>query len=113
MIATTETLRKELVPISDEISTVTPLSSWNYEAGLVLFQPRQGRDEKWIVHTDAEVISYVLEGQGRLRMQEEESTVGPGVICHISENTPHDFVAEGDTPLLMFYVTIKTNSEAA
>ena len=52
------------------------------------------------------------KGQGRLRLQEEESTVAPGVICHISVNTPHDFVAEGDTPLLMFFVTIKVNSAA-
>ncbi len=112
MITTTETLLKELVPISDEISMVTPLSFRNYQAGLVLFQPRQREDEKWITHTDAEVICYVVEGQGRLRLQEEESTVGPGVICHISVNTPHDFLAEGDEPLLMFYVTVKVNSEA-
>ncbi|MFQ5611616.1 MAG: hypothetical protein ACE5H9_05730 [Anaerolineae bacterium] len=25
-------------------------------------------------------------------------------------NVPHDFVAEGETPLLMFYVTIQTKS---
>ena len=112
MITATDTLRKELVPINDEISAVTPLRFRNYQAGLVLFQPRQGPDEKWITHTDAEVIGYVLEGQGRLRLQEEESTVAPGGICHISVNTPHDFVAEGDTPLLMFYVTIKVNSAA-
>ena len=112
MITTTDTLLKDLVPISDEISTVTPLSFRNYQAGLVLFQPRQRKDEKWITHTDADVIGYVLKGQGRLRLQEKESQVSPGVLCHISANTPHDFLAEGDEPLLMFYVTIKVNSEA-
>ena len=113
MITTTDTLLKELVPISDEISAATPLSFRNYQAGLVLFQPREGRDEKWITHKDAEVIGYILEGQGRLRLQEEESTVSPGVLCHIAANTPHDFLAEGDQPLLMFYVTIKVNSAGA
>jgi len=113
MITTTDTLLKELVPISDEISAATPLSFRNYQAGLVLFQPREGRDEKWITHKDAEVVSYVLEGQGRLRLQEEESTVSPGDLCHIAVNTPHDFLAEGDQPLLMFYVTIKVNSAGA
>ena len=113
MIVTTDTLRKKLAPISDELSAVTPFSFWNYQAGLVRFQPQQVREEKWIIHTDAEVISYVLEGQGRLRLQEEESTLAPGVICHISVNTPHDFVAEGNAPLLMFYVTIKVKPEVA
>ncbi len=113
MIVKTDTLRKQLVPISDELSTATPLNFWNYQAGLVLFQPRQGQDEKWITHSDAEVITYVLEGQGRLRLHEEESALSPGVICHISVNTPHDFVANGDIPLLMFYITIKVDSKAA
>jgi len=36
MITTTDTLLKELVTINDEISTVTPLSFPNYQAGLVL-----------------------------------------------------------------------------
>ena len=112
MITTTDTLLKELVPINDEISTVTPLSFPNYQAGLVLFQPRQREDEKWITHTDAEVIGYVLKGQGRLRLRDEESTVSPGVLCHNPANTPHDFLAEGDEPLLMFYVTVKVKSEA-
>jgi len=58
------------------------------------------------------VIGLVLKGQGRLRLRDEESTVSPGVLCHISANTPHDFLAEGDEPLLMFYVTVKVNSEA-
>ena len=113
MIVTTETLRTKLVPISDEMSVVTPFNSWNYQAGLVLFQPGEARDDKWITHTDAEVLSYVLEGQGRLRLQDEESTLAPGAICHIARNTPHDFVAEGEAPLLMFYVTIKVSSETA
>ena len=52
------------------------------------------------------------QGQGRLRLQDEESTVSPGVLCHIPANTPHDFLAEGDEPLLMFYVTVKVKSEA-
>jgi len=81
----------------------------NYQAGLVLFQPRQQEQEKWITHDDAEVVSYVLEGSGRLRLPEEESGVGPGMICHIPVNTPHDFVAEGEEPLLMFYVTVKVS----
>ncbi len=113
MIVTTETLLKKLVPISDEMSAVTPFNFWNYQAGLVLFQPGQERDDKWITHTDAEVLCYVLEGQGRLRLQDEESTLTPGAICHIAGNTPHDFVAEGEAPLLMFYVTIKVSSEIA
>ncbi len=112
MITTTDTLLKQLVPINDEISTVTPLSFPSYQAGLVLFQPRQREDAKWITHTDAEVIGYVLQGQGRLRLQDEESKVSPGVLCHIAANTPHDFLAEGDEPLLMFFVTVKVNSEA-
>lgn len=107
MIATTEALRKKLVPLSDEIRAVTPLSFPNYRAGLVLFKPRRGGKENWITHADREVISYILEGQGRLRLGEEEFSVAPGIICHIPVNTSHDFVAEGDVPLLMFYVTIK------
>ena len=107
MILTTAALRQELKPINDEISAAIPLGFDNYQAGLVLFQPRQQEQDKWITHDDAEVVSYVLEGRGRLRLPEEESGVESGMICHIPVNTPHDFVAEGEEPLLMFYVTVK------
>lgn len=110
MIATTESLRQKLVPINDEISAAIPLNFDSYQAGLVLFQPRREKVDKWITHNDAEVVSYVLEGHGRLRLPEENHRVAPGMICHIPVNTSHDFVAEGEEPLLMFYVTVKVGS---
>jgi len=73
----------------------------------VAFQPRQNTDKKWITHDDAEVISYVLEGHGQLHLPDEDVPLSPGSICHIPVNTPHDFVARSETPLVMFYVTVK------
>ena len=107
MIVTTESLRQELVPVNDEISAAIPWSFDHYQAGLVLFQPRRDQEDKWITHNDAEVVSYILEGTGRLRLPEEDHRVAPGMICHIPVDTSHDFVAEGEEPLVMFYVTVK------
>ena len=107
MIVTTESLRQELVSVNDEISAAIPLSFDHYEAGLVSLQPGPDRPDKWITHEDAEVVSYVLEGTGRLRLPEENQRVAPGMICHIPVNTPHDFVAESEESLVMFYVTVK------
>mgnify|MGYP001445801687 CR=1 FL=1 len=110
MIVATESLRQVLVTVNDEISAAIPLSFESYQAGLVLFQPRRKKEESWITHGNAEVVSYVLEGNGRLRLPEANHRVAPGMICRIPVNTAHDFVAEGEEPLLMFCVTVKVGS---
>jgi len=107
MITNLDALREKLIAINDEISVVTPFHTDSYQAGLVAFQPRQNADEKWITHDDAEVISYVLEGQGQLQLPDEDVPLTPGIICHIPVNVPHDFVAQGKAPLVMFYISIK------
>ena len=48
----------------------------------------------------------MLEGRGRLRLGEAEIALEPGSVCHIPANTAHDFVAEGDAPLVLFYAVI-------
>lgn len=107
MITNVDALREGLIAINEEISVATPWHTDSYRAGLIVFQPRQTGDEKWITHEDTEVISHILEGQGRLRLPGEEVNLSPGDICHIPVNTPHDFVATGDTALVMFYLTVK------
>jgi len=111
MITSLEALRQGLIALNDEISVVTPFHANNYRAGLVAFQPRRIDDKKWITHADAEVISHVLEGQGQLCLPTEAISLSPGTLCHIPPNTPHDFVAVGNTALLMFYITINVKIE--
>lgn len=111
MITNLAALREKLIAINAEISVATPFQAAGFQAGLVAFQPRQGDDDKSITHTDAEVITYVLEGRGRLRLPDGATSLWPGTICYIPLNTRHDFVAEGDAPLLMFYVTVKVQAE--
>lgn len=105
MIVTTTSLLKELNPVNSEISVAIPLNFSHYQSGIVKFEPRRANEDKWITHENAEVVSYVLKGKGRFRLQKKDHHVTPGTICHVPVNTSHDFVADGE-PLVMFYINI-------
>jgi quercetin dioxygenase-like cupin family protein len=100
-------LREQLKAINPEMHVATAFKGGNYQAGLIAFQPRLAPDDKFITHTASDVLAHVLEGRGRLRLSETEFALEPGSVCHIPANTAHDFVAEGDTPLLLFYAVIE------
>ena len=79
----------------------------NYEAGVVRFSPGAGGDPKQITHADQDVLCYVLSGGGRVRAGGHETALAPGMLCHISANTPHDFAASAE-PLSLYYCLIRT-----
>ncbi len=99
-------LREQLKPINSEMSAITPFRGEGYRAGLVSFQPLTAPDDKFITHAASDVIAHVLEGRGRLRLNHSEIDLEPGMLCHIPAGTAHDFVAEGQSPLLLFYAVI-------
>jgi mannose-6-phosphate isomerase-like protein (cupin superfamily) len=78
-----------------------------YEAGVVRLTPGAGADPKQITHADQDVLCYVLSGAGRLRAGGTETALGPGLLCHIPANTPHDFAATTE-PLALSYCFIRT-----
>ena len=99
-------LREQLKAINPEMRVATPFRGGNYQAGLIVFQPQTAPDDEFITHAASDVVAHVLEGQGRLRLGEAEIALEPGSVCHIPANTAHDFVAEGDAPLVLFYALI-------
>ncbi len=108
MNVTTDTLGKQLVPISDEL-TATPLNFWNYQAELVLFPSCQGQDEKWMTHSDAEVITYVSEGQGRLPLRTLRQGEGPA--SHLLANWLHEFYPVTAGSLFSLFCSAMSESE--
>lgn len=54
-------------------------------------------------HEDMEQIFYILEGRGRLEIEEpsrgEMHMVGPGDVVHIPPHTPHRIECAGDSML--------------
>jgi quercetin dioxygenase-like cupin family protein len=99
-------LREQLKPISSEMSAITPFRGEGYQAGLVAFRPLPAPDDEFIRHAASDVIAHVLDGRGRLRLSHSEIDLEPGMLCHIPAGTAHDFVAEGHSPLLLFYAVI-------
>jgi quercetin dioxygenase-like cupin family protein len=100
-------LREQLKAINSEMRVATPFKGDRYQAGLIAFQPRAAPDDKYIIHAASDVLAHVLEGRGRLRLRETEMALEPGSVCHIPANTAHDFVAEGDAPMVLFYAVIE------
>ena len=106
MNVATDTLRKQLVPISDEL-TATPLNFWNYQAELVLFPSCQGQDEKWMTHSDAEVITYVSESQGRWPLR----TLREGPASLPLANWLHEFYPVTAGSLFSLFCSAMSESE--
>lgn len=100
-------LRDQLKPINSEMSVATPFRGPNYQAGLVAFRPRAAPGDEFITHAASDVLTHVLDGRGRLRLAESEVALEPGALCHIPAGTAHDFVAEGDAPLVLFFAVIE------
>jgi quercetin dioxygenase-like cupin family protein len=99
-------LREQLKAIRSEMQVATPFQGSNYRAGLIVFQPQAAPDDKFITHAASDILAHVLEGRGRLRLSETEIALEPGSVCHIPAHTAHDFVAEGQAPMLLFYAVI-------
>ncbi|MBI2369369.1 MAG: cupin domain-containing protein [Deltaproteobacteria bacterium] len=101
----------EVVPslrrVNDEISAASCFRGAGYEAGLIAFHPRASSDPRFITHADKTVLCQVVRGHGRLRTDAADQGLEPGMVCHIPPGTPHDFYADGDQALLIFYTLIE------
>lgn len=53
------------------------------------------------LHHDDEESFYVLEGEYRIVVGEEERICGPGTITRVAKGVPHAFANAGDTPARM------------
>jgi mannose-6-phosphate isomerase-like protein (cupin superfamily) len=99
---------KGLKKISDEIRYADCFEEKQFTSGLIAFRATKNSDPKQINHDDKDVVCYVIKGNGRLRVNGKRIFLRPGMICHISKGTPHDFAAAKNTELVLFYSLIKT-----
>jgi mannose-6-phosphate isomerase-like protein (cupin superfamily) len=55
---------------------------------------------------DEDEVYYVLEGSGRVRVEDEERRVGPGSLLYVRATAEHSFFeVEEDMTLLVFFAT--------
>ncbi len=55
---------------------------------------------------DEDEVYYVLEGRGRLRVEDEERPIGPGSILYVRATSEHSFFEiEEDITLLVFFAS--------
>ncbi len=101
-----------LEKISDEISHKNFLEEEGFSVGLIAFRPGGAQDPKQINHRDKDVVCHVLSGHGRLRLVDQIIPLEPGILCHLPKGTPHDFAAEHDEELILFYSLIRTQGRS-
>lgn len=63
-----------------------------------------GASVGWHPHMDNEEVYYIVSGQGRMRVDDEEQTVGPGdvIVCHPGSH--HSLENTGDDELRMIVI---------
>ena len=61
---------------------------------------RAGQSTRAHFHPKAEEIYYILQGQGRMRMNGEERLVGPGDAVAIPPGAPHKIFHQGSEDLV-------------
>jgi quercetin dioxygenase-like cupin family protein len=99
---------KQLEKISDEIRYLSCFEQKQFTGGLIAFTPAKKPNPKQISHEDQDVICQVLQGSGRLQVDDRRIRLVPGTLCHIPKRTPHDFSAARNGELVLFYLLIKT-----
>jgi mannose-6-phosphate isomerase-like protein (cupin superfamily) len=99
---------KRLKKINPEIRYADCFEEKQFTSGLIAFRPTKNSDPKQINHEDKDVVCHVIKGNGRLRVNGKRIPLRPGIICHIPKGTPHDFAAEKNVELVLFYSLIKT-----
>ena len=99
---------KRLKKISDEIRYSSCFEQKQFTSGLIAFKPANKANPKQISHDNQDVICQVLQGSGRLQVDDRRIRLVPGTLCHIPKRTPHDFAAARSGELVLFYLLIKT-----
>ena len=100
---------RRLKKINDEIRYADCFKEKRFTSGLIAFRPANNSDPKQINHDDKDVVCYVIQGRGRLRVHGKRIPLRPGIVCHIPKGTPHDFAAGKNGHLLLFYSLIITS----
>jgi mannose-6-phosphate isomerase-like protein (cupin superfamily) len=99
---------KSLKKINDEIRYANFFDEKHFTAGVIVFGSMKSSDRKSIIHDDRDVVCHVLQGSGTLECNGKRIRLAPGIICHISKQTPHDFAAARNGELILFYSLIKS-----
>lgn len=99
---------KKLQKISPEIRYKSCAEGKSFSTGLISFRPKKDADPRQIRHRDKDVVCHVLRGRGQLRVSSRKIALTPGTICHIPKGIPHDFAAEKNREMVLFYSLIKT-----
>ena len=61
---------------------------------------RAGQSTRAHFHPRAEEIYYILKGEGRMKIMEEERLVGPGDAIAIPAGSPHQISQQGQEDLV-------------
>lgn len=102
-------LLEKMEALNSELSHSDACQGPGFQTGVIRFSPRASQDERFITHQKTDVLAYVVEGQGVLRLADQRVEVEPGTLCHIPAGTPHDFMAaNGD--LVLLYTSIRHGS---
>ena len=59
----------------------------------------QGSSSSFHTHHDTEEVFFVISGQGKIRVNEEEEAIGPGSCIYIPIGSPHQLVNTGHETL--------------
>lgn len=79
------------------LSTPGVTDADRFSAGVVELQPGEGHDRH--NHPESEEILYVVAGEGRQTVEDEEFDVAPGDLVHIPEGIYHSTINTGWKPL--------------
>jgi mannose-6-phosphate isomerase-like protein (cupin superfamily) len=99
---------KQLQELNSEIRYKSCAEGKSFSTGLISFRPKKDADPRQIRHRDKDVVCHVLRGRGQLRVNGRKIALTPGTICHIPKGIPHDFAAEKNREMVLFYSLIKT-----
>jgi len=66
---------------------------------IVIMNIEQGGEIGSETHNDNDQTLYLLSGQGRVFLDDEESSFNAGDLVVVPAGTKHNFVTEGDKPM--------------
>ncbi|MCL5959174.1 MAG: cupin domain-containing protein [Chloroflexi bacterium] len=73
------------------------LGAENFEVVMGVVQ--KGGEAEEHSHAGSEQAIFILEGLGRLEIEDQQQEVGPNTMIHLPKNVPHRLVTISDTPL--------------
>ena len=65
-----------------------------------------GKSSHLHYHRISQETYYILAGEGKMRVDDQEFTLGPGMACHIEQGEIHQIANEGEEDLVFLAVCV-------